>query len=67
MVLGNYSDDAEEVEMFLRSKIQPNEGKRVNQMLCRGKVVGWAGLILDDTARAEVANHPGLSNRREYL
>jgi hypothetical protein len=67
MGLVTTSGDAEEVEKFLRSKVLPNAGKRINQMLRRGKVVGWAGLALDDAAKAEVADHPGLSNLREDL
>jgi hypothetical protein len=67
MCLGTNSSDAEEVEKFLRSKVHPDEAKKVNQMTRRGKVVGWAGLFLDDAAREEVARYPGISNLRKTL
>jgi hypothetical protein len=67
MCLAKNLSETEEIEKWLRTKIQPNEGKRINQMVRRNKVVGWAGLVLDDSARAEVADHPGLQYFREDL
>jgi hypothetical protein len=67
MCLCKSSSNAEEVEQFLRSKVHPDEAKEINQMTRRGKVVGWAGLVLDDAAREEVASHPGISNLRKSL
>jgi hypothetical protein len=67
MCLAKNPSEAEEIEKWLRTKIQPDQGKRINQMVRRNKVVGWAGLVLDDSARAEVEDHPGLQYFREDL
>jgi hypothetical protein len=67
MCLAKDPSESEEIEKWLRTKIQPNEGKRINQTVRRNRVVGWAGLVLDDSARAEVADHPGLQYFREDL
>jgi hypothetical protein len=67
VVLGKNLSDPQEVETFLRSKVQPNTGQHINQMTRRGKVVGCARLLSDKAARAEVADYPGLSNLQETL
>lgn len=63
----NMSSDAAETEKYLRSKIQPGKENNINQMILSGKIIGWAGLVLDDTAKAEVANHAGVSFVAEDL
>jgi hypothetical protein len=69
MALARDPNHAEDIELYLRSKVTPINGKRtyINQILRRGKVVGWGGLTLDDAARAEVASHPGVINLQKDL
>jgi hypothetical protein len=69
MALARDSSHAEDVELYLRSKVTAMNGKRtyINQILRRGIVVGWGGLTLDDAARAEVARHLGVINLQKDL
>jgi hypothetical protein len=69
MALARDPSHAEDVELYLRSKVTAMNGKctYINQILRRGIVVGWGGLTLDDAARAEVASHPGVINLQKHL
>jgi hypothetical protein len=69
MALAEDPNHAEDIELYLRSKVTLIDGKRtyVNQIVRRGKVVGWGGLTLDNAARAEVASHPGVINLQKDL
>jgi hypothetical protein len=69
MALARDPNHAEDIELYLRPKVTPINGKRtyINQILRRGKVVGWGGLTLSDATRAEVASHPGVINLQKDL
>ncbi|KAF2850900.1 hypothetical protein T440DRAFT_529503 [Plenodomus tracheiphilus IPT5] len=61
------STNVEDLEKFVKSKIQPGQGGAINPLTLNGKTFGWANLALDDAAKEEIANHEGVLGIRESL
>jgi hypothetical protein len=61
------SSDVAELGKFVRSKVQPGKEGAINTLIRDDKIFGWAGLILDDAAKEEIARHEGVSGIRERL
>jgi hypothetical protein len=55
----------EALETFIQSKIQPGHKGATNPLTRKGKTFGWAGLVLDDAGKEEIAGHEGVLGVRE--
>lgn len=65
--VANKTTNVEDLEKFVKSKIQPGQEGAINPLILNGKTFGWANLALDDAAKEEIANHEGVLGIRESL
>lgn len=58
--VANESTNVEDLEKFVKSKIQPGQEGAIKPLTRDGKTFAWANLALDDAAKEEIAIHEGV-------